>query len=304
MGKIVPLPDNASRHVEIGKQALANQNYASAAAHLDKAFAEAPTYVVARLLVPALNALHQEQAALPYLSRFMADFVADPAGSAVVFDTLLALPDYRFAWAVLPHLPEAQQAAMKTRVIDAEVADRTAHGPAITELAKRLRHLGGFAPHEQEELINSLGRLPRRELIAAASGNLVDPDVHPAVRISLLDALTAIGATEPVTILGYTGEQTVVPNALPGVMNDPTIAEVLHEVAVAAGDNDPELARATGEVLKFELGYLYPVIGDVIGDPATFAQAYLHKDAATVTPTQRDLFAWLSAQTAKLMEMA
>lgn len=56
-----------------------------------------------------------------------------------------------------------------------------------------------------------MGRLPRRELIAAASGNLVDPDVHPAVRISLLDALTAIGATEPVTILATPGSKPSCP---------------------------------------------------------------------------------------------
>lgn len=304
MSKVVSLPDNASRHVEIGKQAMADGNYASAAAHFDKAFETAPTFAVAELLVPALNALHQQSAAMPYLSRFMNEFVAAPNGPTVIFDTLLALPDFRFAWAVLPHVPAPVQPELKTRLVDAEVTDRQTHGAVITDLAKRLRHLGGFAPHDQEELVHQLGRLPRRELIDAASANLADADVHPAVRVSLLDALTAVGADRPVKVLGYAGTSEVTPSGLPGVMNDPAIGAVLQAVATAVGKDDPELSRATMEVLKFELGYLYPNVKTLTGDPTAFAAAYLNKAGAGVTKDQRQLFDWLAAQTAKLMEMA
>ncbi|MFD1484300.1 hypothetical protein ACFQ5J_03520 [Lacticaseibacillus baoqingensis] len=304
MGKVVSMPNNTNRHLTLGQRALKSQNYASAVAHLEKAFKQAPAFEIARLLVSAYNGLSQPQEAVGYLSEFMEDFLAHPEDTATLYDTLIALPDYRFAWAVLHHVQPDQQHSVKARIEAAEAADMAKHQAEITELARQLRHLGGFEPHQQEELLKNLGRLPRTALISAARANLADPDVHPAVRISLLDALTAVDDDQPVMVAGYQQSGEVVPNALPGVLGDHTLLAVLDQIQRQIGLGDPELMRATVEVLRFELGYLYPFIDAVIPDPAHFAASYFHKEAASVTKAEQALFNWMQQQTAKLMDMA
>lgn len=304
MAKVVPLPNNGSRHLTLGISALQSKNYASAVAHLEKAYKETPVFDVARPLVKAYVGLKQASAALPYVSEYMEDFLSKESATNVLFDVLLALPDYRFAWAVLHHVTGKQQAALTKRVEDAEAQDVKDHSTVIEDLAKQLRHLGGYDAHTQEQMIADLGRLPKVSIIAAATPNLTDPDVHPAIRVSLLDALTAVGADEPVAVLGFQTQGEVVPADLPGVMNDPTMLAVLNQIQLQIGLTDPELMRATVETLRFELGYLYPFIDRAVTDPKHFAASYLDKNGAGVTEAEHALFAWLSEQTAKLSEMA
>ena len=304
MAKIVPLPNNASRHLTLGVSALQKKNYASAVAHLEKAYKETPVFEVARPLVKSYVGLKQPSLALPYVSQYMEDFLSGDSTTNVLFDVLLALPDYRFAWAVLHHVDGRKQPDLTKRVADAEQADMAVHGDEIDQLAKKLRHLGGFDAHTQETMISDLGRLPKASMIAAAMPNLTDPDVHPAIRVSLLDALTAVGADEPVKVLGYQTEGAVVPSKLPGVMNDKTLLAVLNQVQLQIGLTDPELMRATVETLRFELGYLYPFIDQAVTDPKHFAASYLNKEGAGVTAEETALFNWLGVQTLKRSELA
>lgn len=304
MGEVVSLPDNASRHVSVAQEALAKKNYASAVAHLEKAYKEAPTFAVAKLLVPALNGNQQSGDAVPYISKYMEDFLQTAVSTQALFDTLLALPDYRFAWAVLSHVDESAQANYEAQIKAAQAKDLLANRSAIDALSKQLKHLGGFDAHTQEQRISDLGRLPRQQLIEAATPNLIDPDVHPAVRISLLDALTAVGAEAPVMTLGFHLQDQVTPADLPGVMNDPTLLAVIAAAKKELGDDNPDLQQATLEMLRFEVGYLYPFIDQTISDPAAFAHAYLHKSEPGGDKALAPVLTWLAEQTAKLMDMA
>ncbi|KRN21669.1 hypothetical protein [Lacticaseibacillus camelliae] len=304
MAKVVPLPNNGSRHLTLGVSALQKKNYASAVAHLEKAYKETPLFEVARPLVKAYVGLKQPSLALPYVSQYMEDFLSGESTTQLLFDVLLALPDYRFAWAVLNHVDGRLRQTLTQRVADAEQQDGAAHAAAIETLAKKLRHLGGYGAHTQETMISDLGRLPKASMIAAATPNLTDPDVHPAIRVSLLDALTAVGADDKVKVLGYQTEGEIVPSALPGVMNDKTLLAVLNQVQLQIGLTDPELMRATVETLRFELGYLYPFIDQSVTDPKHFAASYLNKEGADVTAQEKAIFNWLGEQTLKLSEMA
>ncbi|MFD1392921.1 hypothetical protein ACFQ3L_04855 [Lacticaseibacillus jixianensis] len=304
MAKVVPLPNNGSRHLTLGVSALQNKNYASAVAHLEKAYKQTPVFDVARPLVKAYVGLKQAKLAVPYISQYMEDFLAGERTTTVLFDVLLALPDYRFAWAVLHHVEGPLHQTLMARVEAAEAQDDAANAQELDDLAKKLRHLGGYDAHTQEQMIADLGRLPKARMIAAAVPNLTDPDVHPAIRVSLLDALTAVGADKPVSVSGYQTAGQVVPSKLPGVMNDPTLLAVLNQIQLQIGLTDPELMRATVETLRFELGYLYPFIDQAVADPKHFAASYLDKEGASVTPGERALFNWLGEQTAKLSEMA
>lgn len=89
MAKVVPLPNNGSRHLTLGVSALQKKNYASAVAHLEKAYKETPLFEVARPLVKAYVGLKQPSLALPYVSQYMEDFLSGESTTQLLFDVLL-----------------------------------------------------------------------------------------------------------------------------------------------------------------------------------------------------------------------
>ena len=75
MAKMVSLPDNEKRHFDIGEQALQKGNYASAAAHFEKAYEADQSYAIAQPLAASLNGLKQFHESLnvmlPHYQAFM-----------------------------------------------------------------------------------------------------------------------------------------------------------------------------------------------------------------------------------------
>lgn len=302
MGEVIQFPDREQRHLTVGQAALEAGNYLSAIAHLEQVDAHHQSLEVDRLLIQAYMGAHQVQAALPFLSRSMDAFLKTKEDTRMVFEVLLAEPDFRFAWAVLGHVLPEWQAEAKAQITQAEAAMQRDHSDQIEQVAKKLRHLGGFSAHEQEQLLTQMGRLPKATLMAAIPPALTDEDVHPAVRVSLLDALTAVGATQPATIKTYAQTVTVVPHDLSGVMVDATLTAVLSEAGRRLVDEAPQTAAATLDVLRFEVGYLYPAIDKVITDVPAFVDAYL--DKAKAPAAWQPLLTWLATQTGELMNFA
>jgi hypothetical protein len=77
----------------------------------------------------------------------------------------------------------------------------------------------------------------------------------------------------------------------------------LTQLQAALGDDDQELGTALVQMARVQIAFLYPDIDRLIPDPAAFVQAYLdhHQGKSTVFD---QLFAWQTAETAKLSEQA
>ncbi|MHA3066041.1 hypothetical protein [Lacticaseibacillus saniviri] len=298
MGKVIPLPDQVKRHIQVGQQALAAKDYASAVAHLEKAYTTDQTFDTAVLLVRALNGMQMASEALPVISHFMHQFMATPEHQQELLTTLLAVPDYSSAWALSHHLDDANQAAFRQRIAEAEDHDMTSNKADIEALRKQVQHMGGRAFHEQEQLVSELGRLPKPVLRSALPPLLVDDDVHPAIKVSVLETLTAIDVDQALPMTTYLGEQQVVPATLPGVMNDPTIVNLLQTAQTQYPDQDAEI-----EMLRLSLGFLYPIVDQVIPDPEEFLTRYFG-DRDQASAKQKALLDWLTQQISALMDFA
>jgi len=298
MGNVVPFPGGEDRHLVVGQQALAAKDYASAAAHLDKAYAEQPTFETARLLVQALDGLQAANDALPYIGRHIESFLKTTADQQLMIDTLVAVPDYRSAWAITHYFEQAMQQQAQTQIAAAETKDLQRHADVIDDLRKRVAHLGGLAFHEQEALLSELGRLPKSVALQAIPPLLVDVDVHAAIRVSLLDALTAFSTDQPVDFRSYIGVKSVVPDALTGVMNDQTITQMVQQASTLITDADER--EATLEMLRLELGFLYPFVAESIPDQTAFVEGFVHHEHG-VDPELED---WLENQIAALINQA
>ncbi|KRM72562.1 tetratricopeptide repeat protein [Lacticaseibacillus brantae] len=298
MGDVVAFPGNADRHLSVGQQALAAKDYASAVAHLDKAYEASPDFDHAKVLVEALVGLNAASEALPYIGRYIEDFLKQPKDRDLMLSTLLAVPDYRSAWAVTHYFAREDRAAAEQTISAAEQADLAKNETAIETLRKQLSHMGGLAFHEQEALMSQLGRLPKSVALQAIPPVLADGDVHPAIRVSMLDALTAVGDSAAVTFLSYNGNRSVVPDDLPGVLNDPAIQKMVH--LASRQINDPDEREATLEMLRLQLGFLYPFVGESISDQDGFVAAFV----AHQPSPEPEVAAWLETQIAALVNQA
>ena len=303
MAKMVSLPDNEKRHFDIGEQALQKGNYASAAAHFEKAYEADQSYAIAQPLGASLNGLKQFHESLNVMLPHYQAFMQTDADVQLMLDAWLGTLNFVMARGMLRHFDAVRRATFDRQIDAAEALALSSHGEQIASLVRKISHLGGFSRQEQQDLFSQIGILPKAALVEAAVPNLADQTVPVAMRVSLLDLLTSISYNQPVRYQAYDRIETLVPNELPGMAEEKSGPAILTQLQAALGDDDQELGTALVQMARVQIAFLYPDIDRLIPDPAAFVQAYLdhHQGKSTVFD---QLFAWQTAETAKLSEQA
>lgn len=301
MTNMVSLPDNEQRHLTIGKQALQKGNYASAAAHLEKAYEAKQTFAIAQPLAASLNGLKQFHESLNVMLAHYQSFMQTDGDVQLVLDAWLGTLNFVMARTMLRQLDPIRRQRFRQQIEAAEALALNERGEQIAELVRKVSHLGGFSRQEQQDLFNQVGLLPKAQLIKAAVPDLTDESIPVAMRVSLLDLLTNVGYDQPVQYQAYDRVETIIPSELPGMADEPTGPQILDRLQKALGDDDQELGQALVQMARVQIAFLYPDISRLIPDQAAFVQAYLDHHQGKTTPFD-DLFAWQAAETAKLSE--
>ncbi|MDG3061650.1 hypothetical protein KTT66_02330 [Lacticaseibacillus casei] len=301
MAKMVSLPDNENRHFVIGEKALQKGNFASAAAHLEKAYEVEQNFATARPLAASLNGLKQYHESLNVILPHYKTFLETDADTQLALDAWLGTLNFVMARTMLRELePERRQHFLK-QIEKAEEVVLKQRGEQIADLVRKLSHLGGFSRQEQQDLFSQIGLLPKAKLIEAAVPDLTDLSVPVAMRVSLLDLLTNVGYDQPVQYQAYDRQETLIPSELPGMAEEKAGPQILARLQDALGDDDQELGKALVQMARVQVAFLYPDIERLIPDQAAFVQAYLDHHQGKATNFDK-LFAWQAAETAKLSE--
>lgn len=301
MAKMVSLPDNENRHFVIGEKALQKGNFASAAAHLEKAYEVEQNFAIARPLAASLNGLKQYHESLNVILAHYKTFLETDADTQLALDAWLGTLSFVMARTMLRELePERRQHFLK-QIEKAEAVVLKQRGEQIADLVRKLSHLGGFSRQEQQDLFSQIGLLPKAQLIEAAVPDLTDLSVPVAMRVSLLDLLTNDGYDQPVQYQAYDRQETLIPSELPGMAEETAGPQILARLQEALGDDDQELGKALIQMARVQVAFLYPDIERLIPDQAAFVQAYLDHHQGKATGFDK-LFAWQAAETAKLSE--
>ena len=170
----------------------------------------------------------------------------------------------------------AKEKANFTRLFDQTLATVRTQTD-VNALTKRLKHLGALAILEQRQVFEASGSLTIAEFVESVSADLVDEDVHPLVRVAILDELRYLGSEKAVTYLLFTGKkQDFVPGNLKELDD-----YVMYQRLTALLENDPEYAVDQKEQilaeLKLKLQLLYPKLTAPYADPEKLYAVLLGK---------------------------
>ena len=122
------------------------------------------------------------------------------------------------------------------------------------EIKKKWQYLGAYSVFEQRDLFAMAHALSTADFIAYSRQWLVDSNVHPILRASIVDDLRQLGVTEEVALINLNQEQvTVIPAQLPAVEQTEIGEKVLASLQTTANE------ALVGEV-RLRLQIMYPFV--------------------------------------------
>lgn len=296
MGKVISYPQD---QMQSWRQLLLNARTKRAAGDVAGAIAlfeeilSAPVRIVpddvhtAAVLARFDLAIELEQMAdaQALVFDYSAVFRESEAGRAAALPVLLALPDFPAA-AQLVAAGGTDRAVLQV-IFESGIADYTAtHAAAISRTKRRVKHLPGFDPHEQMQILQTaMATLPPDVAKEVSLDALRNQDLLPLMRTTLIQWAKASGVDQTcqLTLLGKTYQYN--PRFIPELAIAPPTQAIL-EYNHAAGSPLPD------DYLGVLLGLLYPVADQVISTPETFYDALVGGANSADAP----LIRWLQQQ--------
>ncbi|EPD08894.1 TPR repeat-containing protein like ysoA, partial [Lacticaseibacillus paracasei subsp. paracasei Lpp48] len=138
MAKMVSLPDNEKRHFDIGEQALQKGNYASAAAHFEKAYEADQSYAIAQPLAASLNGLKQFHESLNVMLPHYQAFMQTDADVQLMLDAWLGTLNFVMARGMLRHFDVVRRATFDRQIDAAEALALSSRGEQIASLVRKI----------------------------------------------------------------------------------------------------------------------------------------------------------------------
>ncbi|WP_056968951.1 tetratricopeptide repeat protein [Lacticaseibacillus thailandensis] len=301
MGDLVNFPQSAKQLRELGLQAFRNGNFTQAVQHLDQLCHQFPDSVTpgdVRTLAGAYLQLDELDEAADTVRDASDDLVQDANGRYLLLQIATRQPDFPLGAYVINATTDPTEHEDNLMTMTQTMADYDethAHEVAVTK--RHLRHLGGMTVLEQERFITTeLARLPFNDVVDPLSAALVDRDVHPAVRSSLVTWARVAVPTTPFPVWVYDRLVTITPAELDMPVEDATSQAVLGAIV----DQLPEQEDMLESVLPtfyVLLGFLYPAVPEIITDTDEFARAALNPQRESA---YSGLIEWLLAAAQQL----
>lgn len=241
-------------NVTAGEQFLEQKNYAAAYAKFLQAYVSKKSMRTNHLLFTAAFAGKQYADAYAIAADYLAEYIADDAlfskylkagvmaGKNINVVQLLIL--------LTPYMTSAEKEACQQVVATTLTRYQQEH----PETEKKWQYLGAYSVFEQRDLFAMAHALPTADFIAYSRQWLVDSNVHPILRASIVDDLRQLGVTEEVALINLNQEQvTVIPAQLPAVEQTEIGGKVLVSLQTTANE------ALVGEV-RLRLQIMYPFV--------------------------------------------
>lgn len=304
MGNVVNFPQSANQLRELGLQAFEDGDFHRAVSQLEQLGQTYPDDVTPediQTLASAYLELGEVDEANKVVEDVVDDLVDTVDGRQVLIQIAARVPDFPLGSYVINMSEDEAESDASINVM-AEVMERyvNEHGSAIETSKRHMRHLGGMTLLEQEQFVTTeLGKLPYVDVDDSLAVALVDPDVHPAVRSSLVTwSLMAVPATV-IKVRVYDRVITVDTTdlAMPG--DDETSQAVLGAIIDQLPEQE-DLVQMLVPTFFVLLGFLYPAVDVFIKEVDEFA-------ATAVDPQRespyRELIDWLTEKAQQLSDV-
>lgn len=156
-----------------------------------------------------------------------------------------------------------------------EAEEKVRSEPGFDDRYRHYYHLADGNGYEQPDRYSQGQGLPKAEWVTATKHALVDPFVSPLIRVDMLGQLHSLQLDETVSFLWPDGtEREWVPKAGTSLDDDPTMFAITQYLANYFGRTgfDVTLREQLERSIVVVTGFLYPYIGEVVTDPATWVK--------------------------------
>ena len=316
MGETVELPGNYERHIQLGKQAANQQNWATAIDHFEAAYALEQRFSLNILLASVLVENRQLAAALQLMQEKFADYLAEPDLIGFYIAVLLANKEFVEANELWQGVwPQMQQDAkqrvfwqtVKRSIERAQNRYREQQVPSIDKIQQKLYSIAGLPLTEQMQLLKLAKQLPQAEYLKGIQPVLVNPYVHPFVRSTIFEELVTLKIAQPIAVFWFDQVKTAIPNEIPLMETSPKIQAVQQAIQQTLAD-DPIFAEQVLVTSQLYLACLYPFENEVLVDSDEWTTLFLQElglvpenQATIVSENSQAWFSKLQELVAKLM---
>ncbi|MDR0921124.1 MAG: hypothetical protein LBM95_01945 [Lactobacillales bacterium] len=287
MGQEIQFPKNFERFIELGQEAINQQNFSKAVDYFSKAYEIAPDFPLNFLLTNTLFDLGEVEEALELAQEFKRDYYLHI--DYLVFYIQLLVGNHQFVQAhqilnerILQDNSEEMNklVRVKKEVRHAELLYRQFEKRKINELKEELLQLTKLPAFEQMAQVKKSIQLPQDDFLEVAKVLLLKPETNIFVKSWLIEELSGMNIREKITFLWLNkGERAMIPAELSQPYESQTYKRMIAMIEKELGNNDPILLINMVEEIRIQFALLYPFADEVIAEPELWALAYLEEYA-------------------------
>lgn len=279
----IPFPKNYERFIELGQEAVKQDNLIEAVDHYEQAYAIRQDFPLNLVLVNMYLEIGENEQALSLASEMKEKYFAYLDYLEIYIQILIQNNMFIQAHSIINERILMEQSgemrkliSLKKKIRHVELMYQQFEVGKIKELKEELNHLNRHNYYEQLAIVKKAGQLPHDEFIVIGKKILLDEQVHNLVRSWILEELVSLHVKEEVEFLWRDNKKyTVIPAAVGGPLDCAAYQRILLFLEKELINDNPILLVDIMEEIRLHFALLYPLADKIIEDPRLWAISYI-----------------------------
>ena len=279
----IPFPKNYERFIELGQEAVKENNLLEAVNYYEQAYAIRQDFPLNLVLVNMYLETGENEQALSLASEMKEKYFAYLDYLELYIQILIQNHLFIQAHSIINERILMEQSgemrkliSLKKKIRHVELMYRQFEVSKIKELKEELEHLNTQNYYEQLGIVKKAGQLPQDEFIAIGKKILLDERIHNLVRSWILEELVSLHVKEEIEFLWRDNKKyTVIPASIGGPLDCAAYQRILLFLEKELINDDPILLVDVLEEIRLHFALLYPLADDIIENPKLWAISYI-----------------------------
>lgn len=279
----IPFPKNYERFIELGQEAIKNNDLIGAVDYYEQAYAIKQDFPLNLVLVNIYLEISENEQALSLASEMKEKYFAYLDYMEIYIQILIQNHMFIQAHSIINERILMEQSgemrkliSLKKKIRHVELMYKQFEVGKIKELKKELDHLNKHNYYEQMAIVKKAGQLPQDEFIVIGKKILLDARVHNLVRSWILEEFVSLHVKEEVEFLWRDNKKyRVVPASVGTPLDSAAYQRILLFLEKELINDDPILLVDIMEEIRLHFALLYPLADEIIKDPRLWAVSYV-----------------------------
>ncbi|MGX7136618.1 tetratricopeptide repeat protein [Enterococcus silesiacus] len=279
----IPFPKNYERFIELGQEALKQNNLIEAVGYYEQAYAIRQDFPLNVVLVNTYLETGENEQALSLASEMKEKYFAYLDYLELYIQILIQNHLFIQAHSIINERILMEQSgemrkliSLKKKIRHVELMYQQFEVGKIKELKEELNHLNQHNYYEQLAIVKKAGQLPQDEFLVIGKKILLDEQVHNLVRSWILEELVSLHVKEEVEFLWRDNQKyMVVPATVGGPLDCAAYQRILLFLEKELINDNPILLVDIMEEIRLHFALLYPLADKIIENPKLWAVSYI-----------------------------